>query len=99
MGQTYPYYRNILGGLALDSSCTNIWDCADVCCYDNQMVAYNYTDANKKSIYAHEVGHVLSLAHNDSTTFLLMNTSSFNTINAVSPKEDDKANLKLNWGN
>lgn len=99
MGQMFPYYRNRFGSLVQDTNCTNIWECADVFGYENQMSSYGYNDTNRKSVYCHEMGHALSLAHNDSTTYLIMNSDATNVKIAVLPHSDDKSNLKLKWGN
>lgn len=97
-GVMNPYYRNWYGSLTYDSSLTNVWECADVFGYENNMSRKGYTDAQKKAIYIHEVGHAVSLAHNNSAYYLIMNQYSNDTIKALVPQKDDKDNLKIKWG-
>jgi hypothetical protein len=96
-GSTCAYYSTFYG-IAYDFSNAQIWNCVDIYGYDNQMDTAGYTDSDKKCIYMHEMGHALSLAHNDSNTFIIMNPSASNIISALYPRNDDKNNLKLKWG-
>lgn len=97
-GRMDPYYENALGRLKFDENFDNVWEVADIFGFDNNMDKLKLTDDEKKAIYIHEMGHALSLKHNDSTYYLIMNTDTLDTAAATTLKSDDKGNLKLKWG-
>ncbi|QOT00422.1 matrixin family metalloprotease [Brevibacterium sp. JNUCC-42] len=97
-GRIDPYYRNVVGGLSLDKKGINIWETVDVFCFDNNLEKLNLDSDEKKAVYMHEMGHALSMAHNDSKKYLLMNTYTQDTVKALTLKSDDKGNLRIKWG-
>ncbi|QOS97834.1 matrixin family metalloprotease [Brevibacterium sp. JNUCC-42] len=97
-GRIDPYYRNVVGGLSLDKKCVNIWETVDVFGFDNNLEKLNLDSDEKKAVYMHEMGHALSMAHNDSKKYLLMNTYTQDTVKALTLKSDDKGNLRIKWG-
>lgn len=102
-GRMDPYYKNSFGGMTLDSAYTNVWAVADVFGFDNNMNNVSgigsLSTSQRKAVFTHEMGHALSLKHNNSTYFLIMNQYTQDTVAALTPKTDDKGNLKLKWGN
>jgi hypothetical protein len=73
------------------------WTSVQVLGYTNQIANFYLTKTEIIStVYAHEFGHALSMAHNTIDTPSLMETGSKKTI---LPQATDKSHLKLKWGN
>jgi len=96
VGRMYPYYRNSLGRLVVDTNLTNIWERAECIGYEDTMNGFSYTDSQKRKVYCHEMGHALSLAHVTNGNAAVMQQGRYVP---NSPTDYDKANLRLKWGN
>ncbi|TPG69754.1 hypothetical protein EEL31_15505 [Brevibacillus laterosporus] len=70
-----------------------IWDNIDVIGYDNVLSSIGIDE--QRGVFTHEMGHALSLAHNDSDSDLIMHSVKLST----DIQTDDEKNLKLKWGN
>lgn len=92
-GEARPYYKKY-GIWIYDSACVNIWGIADVYGYDNQMSNSNLLNSEKKAVFTHEMGHILSLAHISSDGVMVSGRNK-----SLTPTTTDKNNLKLKWGN
>ena len=80
---------------ALDLVGDQIWGVSDIYGYDNQMTASDMTDAQKKAVFTHEVGHALSLKHIYSPLTGVMRQG---LEKALSPTDTDIGHLTLKWG-
>jgi hypothetical protein len=97
VGQLIPYY--LIGSKLFESSPTDTWTYAQLFGYTNQISNFKLTDSEIiASVYAHEMGHALSMAHtNPPTGTISIMKSGFQT--SYLPQAFDKANLKAKWGN
>lgn len=77
---------------ARDYDLDEIWDNIDVIGYDNTLSRIGLSE--QKGVFTHEMGHALSLAHNDSDSDLIMHSVELST----DIQTDDEKNLKLKWG-
>ncbi len=93
-GEAYLYYDDG-DGWERDLVGNQIWGLSDIYGYDNQMTASNMTDAQKKAVFTHEVGHALSLKHISSPLTGVMRQG---LEKALSPTDTDKGHLTLKWG-
>jgi hypothetical protein len=95
LGRMYPYYKNISGGLSVDTALTRVWECTDVVGYDETMNDALFLNYEKRQVYCHEMGHALSLAHVTNGSYSVMKPSG---TDPYSPSTYDKSNLKNKWG-
>jgi predicted Zn-dependent protease len=66
---------------------------------DNHQLTvwYNFmSNTDQKHVFVHELGHALSLAHNDDVSPSVMHSSSFDAQAAI--KTTDRYHLQLKWG-
>jgi len=96
VGRMIPYYRNILGRLVVDTTCTKDWEVTEAIGYDETMNDNLYLSLDKRHVYCHEIGHALSLDHVTADADAIMKQGSRDP---VSPTDYDKANLRFKWGN
>ncbi|QOT00354.1 hypothetical protein JNUCC42_06425 [Brevibacterium sp. JNUCC-42] len=75
-----------------DYELDDIWDNIDVIGYDNTLSRIGIDE--QRGVFTHEMGHALSLAHNDSDSDLIMHSVNLST----GIQTDDEKNLKLKWG-
>ncbi|OPY57827.1 MAG: hypothetical protein A4E55_01368 [Pelotomaculum sp. PtaU1.Bin035] len=93
-GEAYCYYDGG-DGWERDLVGNQIWGVSDIYGYDNQMTASNLTNAQKKAVFTHEVGHALSLKHISSPLTGVMRQG---LEKALSPTDTDEGHLTLKWG-
>ncbi|WPS85391.1 matrixin family metalloprotease (plasmid) [Brevibacillus halotolerans] len=77
---------------ARDYDLDEIWDNIDVIGYENTLSKIGLSE--QRGVFTHEMGHALSLAHNDSDSDLIMHPYALTT----DVQTDDEKNLKLKWG-
>jgi hypothetical protein len=98
LGRVIPYCSS--GGSNLQGeACVNVanWGSVKVIGYTNQIEISNLnTTQIISSVYCHEFGHVLSLAHTNPSAITVMTPS---TITSYLPQALDKLNLRAKWGN
>jgi hypothetical protein len=97
-GVMNAYYNGALG-LSIDYDLNDIWAETDCIIYDNHCLIYGYnSDWDRQSILAHEIGHALSLAHQeDGQVSVMAQHTNYNT-KYLYPQRIDIDNLKLKWG-
>lgn len=97
-GLTTPYCSS--GGANYQGeACVTVpnWGSAQITGYTNQMANDNLnTTQIISSVYCHEFGHALSLAHTDPNVIAVMRSG---IISSYLPQALDKSNLKAKWGN
>ena len=73
------------------------WGFVQIAGYTNQMQNYNLnTTQIISSVWCHEFGHAVSLAHTDPSVIAVMRSG---IISSYLPQALDKSNLRSKWGN
>lgn len=93
VGKMFPYYYYF--GNLIPASNSDVWDLVDAKGYSEAM--FGYQSFEIQSVYTHEIGHALSLGHNQTKPTIMYNPF-YRTTYPTSPTTADKDHLKLKWG-
>jgi hypothetical protein len=97
IGEFFPYC--LVGGSLVKCLSTDVWAYAQIYGYTDQISYFKLTDSEIiGSVYAHEMGHALSMKHTSPPTGTVSIMKS-GFINSYLPQAFDKANLTQRWGN
>lgn len=97
VGEFFQYC--LVGGNLVKCLTTDVWAYGQIYGYTDQISYFKLTDSEIiGTVYAHEMGHALSMKHTSPPTGTISIMKS-GFISSYLPQAFDKSNLKTRWGN
>ena len=95
-GLAVPYYRTSSGDFEIDWDAIKTWDHVVVYMYMNNMSGFVYE--NYTFVALHEVGHALSMDHNNVIGVSTVMRDNLGVLKHTTPTSSDRDHLQLKWG-
>lgn len=95
-GLMIPYYRDSRGNYQIDYDATRTWTHAYVELYVNRMSDFSYE--NYMFVTLHELGHALSLAHNNTLLVSTVMRTNLGVLSHTTPTSTDRDHIHQKWG-